>query len=400
MKARYKYRIYPTDQQHNQLAQAFGCARVVYNDALALCHKREKLPLNSELQKVCITQAKKTEERSWLKEVSNIVLQQSIIDLGTAWSNYFDSLKGKRKGKKIGKPRFKKRRNSQSIRFRKGGFTVKDNNLKLAKIGQVKTVWSRELPSEPSSVTIIKDNCNRYFASFVVEVEPEIIPAQNESIGIDLGIRIFAALSNGEKIYAPDYKSLERKIKRAQRVLSRRIKGSNRREKARLKVAKLKAKVAAIRKDFLHKLSTRLVKENQIISQEDLNVSGMVKNRRLARAISQQGWGMFRAMCEAKSSKFLRDVRVIDRWQPTSQICADCGYKWGKLDLSIREIVCLGCGNKQCRDGNASRAIDRVGLGHSHNGNKWTGSECQTEYSATRIELSTHKLEGQQFCLF
>ena len=389
MKARYKYRIYPTDQQRTQLAQAFGCARVVWNDALALCRQREKLPKNSELQKICITQAKKTEERSWLKEVSNIVLQQSIIDLGTAWSNYFDSLKGKRKGKRLGKPRFKRRRNAQSIRFRIGGFTLKNNNLKLAKIGRVKTVWSRELPSEPSSVTIIKDNCNRYFASFVVEILPEIVPAQNKSIGVDLGIRIFAALSTGEKIYAPDYKSLERKIRRAQRVLSRRVKGSNRREKARLRVAKLKAKVAAVRKDFLHKLSTRLVKENQIISLEDLNVSGMVKNRRLARAISQQGWGMFRVMCEVKSNKFLRDVRVIDRWQPTSQICADCGYKWGKLDLSIREIVCLGCGKLQCRDINASRVADKIGRGYCHDKNKWTGSECKTELSATRVELST-----------
>ena len=414
MKARYKYRIYPTDQQCNQLAQVFGCARVVYNDSLALCHKSlggqhsgetpelrpQKLPKNSELQKICITQAKKTEERSWLKDVSVVALQQSIIDLGTAWSNYFNFLSGKRKGRKLGKPRFKRRHNQQSIRFTKRGFTLKHQNFSLAKVGQIKIAWSRKLPTEPSSVTIIKDTCNRYFASFVVEVQAEIVPAQNESIGVDLGIQIFAALSNDEKIYAPDYKTLDRKIRRNQRRLSRQIKGSNRREKTRLKVAKLKAKVAAIRKDFLHKLSTKLVKENQIISLEDLNVSGMVKNRRLARAISQAGWGMFRTMCEAKSNKFLRDVRVIERWQPTSQICADCGYKWGKLNLSIREIVCFGCSKKQCRDGNASRVIDKVGLGHSHNGDKWTGSECQTAIAATRVELSTRLVEDNgQLCL-
>ena len=201
----------------------------------------------------------------------------------------------------------------------------------------LKVKWSRELPSEPSSVTIIKDRANRYFLSFVVDVEPEIISAKNESIGIDLGVNIFATLSSSEKVYAPDYSKLERKIRRTKRVLSRRKKGSKRRELTRVKLAKLTSKLARVRKDFLDKLSTRLAKENQIISLEDLAVSGMLKNRKLARAISQQGWGVFRSMCEAKANKYCRDVRIINRWQPTSQICADCGYKWGKIDLSVRE---------------------------------------------------------------
>ena len=423
MKARYQYRIYPTDQQRKLLAQVFGCVRVVFNDALALCKRSEKLPKNSQrrltphvLQKICITQAKKTEERQWLKEVSNIPLQQSIADLGVAYKNFFDSLSGKRKGKSVGYPRFKKKHNQQSARFRKGGFSIKGNQVYLAKIGLLKTKWSRELPSEPSSVTVIKDRANRYFLSFVVDVEPEIISAKNESIGIDLGISIFAALSNSEKIYSPDYSKLERKIRRTKRILSRRKKGSKRRELTRIKLAKLTSKLARVRKDFLDKLSTRLIKENQIISLEDLNVSGMLKNRKLARAISQQGWSMFRSMCETKSNKYCRDVRIISRWQPTSQICADCGYKWGKLDLSIREIVCLGCGKKQCRDSNASRSIDRIGLGHSHDGDKWIGSGArrkaspvcfaddgalapQTSVEAIHDELSTRKLEWEQLSL-
>lgn len=389
MKARYQYRVYPTDQQRKLLAQVFGCVRVVFNDALALCKQSEKLPKNSELQKLCITQAKKTEERQWLKEVSNIPLQQSVADLGVAYKNFFDSLSGKRQGKRVGYPRFKKKHNQQSARFRKGGFSIKGDKVYLAKIGSVKTKWSRSLPSEPSSVTVIKDRANRYFLSFVVDVEPEIIPAKNESVGMDLGISIFAALSSSEKVYAPDYSKLERKIRRTKRILSRRKKGSNRREQTRIKLAKLTSKLARVRKDFLHKLSSRLIKENQILSLEDLNVSGCLKNRKLAMSISQQGWGMFRAMCEAKGNKYCRDVRIVNRWQPTSQICANCGYKWGKLDLSIREIVCLGCNSRKCRDGNASAVINRIGLGHSHDGNKWIGSGHKTSAEAIRNELST-----------
>ena len=331
----------------------------------------------------------------------NIPLQQSIADLGVAYKNFFESLSGKRKGKRVGYPRFKKKHSQQSARFRRGGFSIHSGKVYLAKIGLLKTKWSRVLPSEPSSVTVIKDRANRYFLSFVVDVEPEIILAKNESVGIDLGISIFAALSSNEKVYAPDYSKLERKIRRTKRVLSRRKKGSKRREQTRIKLAKLTSKLAKVRKNFLDKLSTRLVKENQIISLEDLNVSGMLKNRKLARAIQEQGWSIFRTMCEAKGNKYGRDIRIIDRWQPTSQICADCGYKWGKLDLSVREIVCLGCGKLQCRDSNASAVVNRIGLGHSHDGNKWTGSGHKTSVEAIHDELSTHLVvdKNGQFCL-
>jgi putative transposase len=366
MKARYQYRFYPTDQQRQSLAQVFGCVRVVWNDALAICKQSEKLPSNNDLQKLVITQAKKTEEREWLATVSSIPLQQSVADLGVAYKNFFDSLKGKRKGKRVGTPKFKKKMGMQSARFRIGGFSIKGDSVYLAKIGNLSPIWSRELPSEPSSVTVIKDAANRYFLSFVVEIEPVQVEAENHSIGIDLGIKTFAAMSNGEMVKSPDYARLDKRLRRKQKQLARQVKGSKRREKTRLQIAKLHNEIADNRKDFLHKLSTRVVNENQVITLEDLNVSGMVKNRRLARAISMQGWREFRVLCEAKSEQLGRQFNVISRWEPTSQVCSDCGYKWGKLDLSIRSVLCINCGAAHDRDENAAKNINKVGIGHCH----------------------------------
>ncbi|MFN5891409.1 MAG: RNA-guided endonuclease InsQ/TnpB family protein, partial [Dolichospermum sp.] len=366
MKARYQFRFYPTDQQQKLLAQLFGCVRVVWNDALAICKQVEKLPSNNDLQKLVITQAKKTIERQWLSDVSNIPLQQSVADLGVAYKNFFDSLKGKRKGKKLGRPKFKKKSNQQSARFRIGGFSIKGDEVYLAKIGNVSPIWSRDLPSAPSSVTVIKDCANRYFLSFVVEVEPVNIDAKNQSIGIDLGIKTFAVMSNGEKAQSPDYSKLDRKIRKLQKKLARQPKDSQRRNKTRIKIAKLHNRITDTRKDFLHKLSAKIISENEVIVLEDLNVSGMVKNRKLARAISLQGWREFRTLCEAKSQKFNRDFRVISRWEPTSQICSECGYKWGKLDLKIRSVKCLICGTEHDRDENAAKNINKVGIGHCH----------------------------------
>jgi putative transposase len=366
MKARYQYRFYPTIQQQQSLSQLFGCVRVVYNDALALCKQSEKLPSNNDLQKLVITQAKKTAEREWLSEVSTVPLQQSVADLGVAYKNFFDSLKCKRKGKKVGTPKFKKKTNRQSARFVKTGFSIKGNQVYLAKIGNVKPIWSRKLPSSPSSVTVIKDCANRYFLSFVVEVEPVNIEAKNQSIGIDLGIKTFAVMSNGEKAQSPDYSKLDRKIRKLQKKLARQPKDSKRRNKTRIKIAKLHNQITDTRQDFLHKLSTKIVNENQVIVLEDLNVSGMVKNRKLARSISLQGWRQFRTLCEGKAEKFNRDFRVFSRWEPTSQICSECGYKWGKLDLKIRSVKCLNCGTEHDRDENAAKNIEKVGIGHCH----------------------------------
>ncbi|MEG4484519.1 transposase [Microcoleus sp. D2_18a_B4] len=387
MKARFKYRFYPTTEQKQSLARLFGCVRVVWNDSLALCKQSKKKPSSADLQKIVITQAKNTEERVWLSEVSNIPLQQSVADLETAFKNFFDSCKGKRKGRKVGYPKFKKRTNSQCARFRIGGFSFKNGGIYLAKIGIVKPIWSRELPSEPSSITVIKDCANRYFLSFVVEVQPVHSEAKNQSLGIDLGIKTFAVMSNGEKSESPNYKKLDRKIRKLQRKLARQPKDSKRRNVTRIKIAKLHNRIADARKDFLHKLSTKVVNENQVIVLEDLNVSGMVKNRKLSRAISQQGWREFRTLCEAKSEKFGREFQVISRWEPTSQVCADCGFKWGKIDLSIRSVLCVSCGTEQDRDQNASRNIQKVGMGNRHD-SKRAQRDCQTTSVADPREAS------------
>jgi putative transposase len=388
MKARYRYRIYPTDQQKQGLAQLFGCVRVVWNDALALCKQSEKKPLSAELQKIVITQAKKTEERAWLDNVSCVPLQQSVADLEIAFKNFFDSCKGKRKGSKTGYPKFKKRTSSQSARLTRRGFSIKDNGgVYLAKIGIVNPIRSRELPSAPSSVTVIKDPVNRYFLSFVVEIEPVEIEAKNPSIGIDLGIKTFAAMSNGEQAESPSYQKPYQKIRKLQRKLARQPHDSKRRNVTRIRIAKLHNQITDTRKDFLHQLSTKIVTENQVIVLEDLNVSGMVKNRKLSRAISQQGWYEFRTLCKAKSEKFGREFKVISRWEPTSQVCADCGFKWGKIDLSIRSVLCLSCGTEQDRDQNAARNIEKVGIGHCHD-SKWAQRDCKTGLLARLDEAS------------
>ncbi|MCC3407194.1 MAG: transposase [Microcoleus sp. PH2017_10_PVI_O_A] len=375
MKARFQYRFYPTTQQRQSLAQLFGCVRVVWNDALTQS-KSGKYPGYNTLSK-SLALSKKTEERAWLKDVSSVPLQQSLKQLDVAYKNYFDSLKGKRKGKKLGQPRFKKKTNSQSATFVKSGFSIKGESVYLAKIGNVSPIWSRQLPSDPSSVTAIKDCANRYFLSFVVEINSDIVEAKNHSIGIDLGIKTFAVMSDGTSAKSPSYKQLDRKIRRLQRKLARQPKDSKRRNKTRIQIAKQYNQIGDTRKDFLHKLSTKVVSENQTIILEDLNVSGMVKNRKLARAISQQGWYEFRALCEAKSEKFGREFRVISRWEPTSQICSNCGFRWGKLDLKIRSVQCLNCGIEHDRDENAAKNINKVGIGHCHD-SKRTQREGKT----------------------
>lgn len=386
MKARYQYRIYPRPTQIEPLAQAFGCSRVVWNDALWVYKNafRNGQERPKDVDKLVITQAKKTPERAWLSEVSNIVLQQSFRELQTAWNNYFSSLSGKRKGKPVGKPKLKKKTSRQSMRFRKGGFSVhcgrfasqplggglrvRAASVKLAKIGHVPMVLSRPLPSAPSSVTIIKDTTGRYFASFVVEASKQIATQTDNSCGIDLGLTHFCILSSGEKVENPRlHKKMLRKIKLANRRLSKAKKDSNRRKKRKLRLAKLHAKVKDRRTDFLHKLTTRLVAENQSLAVEDLNVAGLVKNRKLSRAISDAGWSKFKTMLAAKCDKYGRDLTIVDRWYPSSQICSCCGKSGGKKELNVREWSCLYCNAFHDRDKNAATNLK--------NQIKWTGGQ-------------------------
>lgn len=395
MKARYKYRIYPTVGQKHRLAKLFGCVRVVWNDSLACCQEKYKLgqkkPSNSELQKLFITQAKKTENREWLSEVSVVPLPQSLNDLNQGYQNFFNSTKGKRKGKAIKPPRFKKRRSKQTARFTLRGFQVHEDKVYLAKIGSLKVVWSRNLPGEPSSVTVIKDSANRYFLSFVIEIQQQILPKSRNSVGIDLGIKTFATFSNGQKVDAP--KPLKKRIKKYRKLsksLSKKIKGSQRYEKARLRIAKFHGQLKDTRTDFLHKLSTEIIRENQTIILEDLNVSGMVKNRKLARAISDLGWRQFRTLLEGKAEKYGRDLRVISRWEPTTQICSCCRFPGGKLDLSVREWECLSCGAKHDRDENAAINILVAG-GYSETLNGRGGKRKTTAKVAAPNETSTRR---------
>ncbi|MFB2979087.1 RNA-guided endonuclease InsQ/TnpB family protein [Microseira sp. BLCC-F43] len=358
-----------------------------------------KKPKNADLQKQFITQAKKTEERAWLSEVSAVPLQQSLNDLEQAYKNFFNSCKGKRKGQRIKPPWFKKRFFKQSARFTNTGFSLKGGQIYLAKIGDLDVVWSRELPSAPSSVTVIKDSAKRYFLSFVVEIKPENLPQSDNGIGIDLGIKTFATLSNGQKIEAP--KPLTRRIRKLRKLskkLSRKTRGSKRYEYSGKRLAKFHAKLADNRTDFLHKLSTQIICSNQTIVLEDLNVSGLVKNRKLSRAISDLGWRKFRTFLEAKSESSGREFRVINRWEPTSQKCSCCGFRIGKLDLSIREWVCLNCGTSHDRDVNAAVNILVAG-GHSETLNG-RGGQRQTTTICSSDKRCVNPPEFQQLSIF
>ncbi|MGB3297076.1 MAG: RNA-guided endonuclease TnpB family protein [Phormidesmis sp.] len=369
MKQRYKYRIYPTPAQRKSLAQLFGCSRVAWNDALSFCRDEyaggQKYSGFVSLSKR-FTALKKADAYLWLSEVAAVPLQQSLRDLDVAFRNFFNSVTGKRKGPKVQMPRFKKRSSLQSVRFVGTAFNV-GAKLRLAKIGHLKVKWSRELPSAPSSATVIKDAAGRYFASFVVDVMPELLPWNEKAIGIDLGITTFATLDDGAKVDAPKpLKRYLKKLARLQRKLAKCKKGSNRRKRAVLAVAKVHARIKDIRTDFLHQLSTQLIRENQSISLEDLNVSGMMRNHCLAKAISDLGWRQFRTLLEAKAEMYGRDVTVISRWEPTSQTCSGCGEKSlqkkaGLEGLKIREWLCSNCGSLHDRDVNAAMNIKVAG---------------------------------------
>jgi len=353
MKARYRYRFYPTEQQKQDLARVFGCTRYVWNEALAHCQSVGKyLGFNTLAKR--LTELKRSVE--WLKEVSSVALQQALRHLDTAYKRSFQKLGGL--------PRFKKRRSAQSVTLTTDGFCLKNDRVYLAKVGTIKPIWSRPLPSRPSSVAVIKDCAERYFISFVVEVEPVSIPAQFPSIGIDLRIKTFAVTSDGVKHHSPNYAPLYDRIAQLSKQLARRVKGSHRWQRTRLRIAKLHSRIVDMRTDFLHKLSTKITIKNQVVALEDLNVSGLLKNRKLSKAISRQGWYTFRALCEGKGEKYQREVRIINRWEATSQVCSKCGWQWGKLDLSTRVVVCDNCTAVHDRDENASKNIEQVGVGH------------------------------------
>ncbi|GHF89421.1 hypothetical protein GCM10018790_78380 [Kitasatospora xanthocidica] len=279
------------------------------------------------------------------------------------YRNFFDSVSGKRAGRPIGLPRFKSKRDGrQSLRFTRNGFRLRGNGkLNLAKIGDVRVKWSRALPADPSSVTVVLDAAGRYHASFVVDVEPGHLPEVDAEAGIDLGLTTYAVLSDGSVIDNPRFlRKAERKLKAAQRELSRKAKGSKNRAKARRKVAKAHAKVADTRMDWLHKQTTKLIGEAQAVYLEDLNVRGLAQGR-LAKSVHDAGWATFRRLLEENAARYGRHVGIVPRAFPPSQICSECGHRDGPKPLHVREWACGACGVLHDRDLNAARNILAAG---------------------------------------
>jgi putative transposase len=395
---RYQFRVYPTPGQQALLARAFGCARVVFNDAVALrraMHAAGEKISDTEVQRRVVTVAKQTRERAWLSEVASVVLVQAVGDARVAHKNFLDSVTRRRAGRKISRPRFRSRKDTRhSIRLTRNGFSLRDNGrLYVAKVGELEVRWSRDLPSIASSVTVICDSAGRYFASFVVNVDNQALPEADAEIGIDLGLASYAVDSKGRVIDNPRVlRRHERRLRKAQKSLSRKAKGSNNRAKARVKVAGAHARVADTRRDWLHQITTRLIRENQAIYLEDLAVAGLGRTR-LAKSVHDAAWGAFRRILEDKAQRYGRHVGIIGRFEPTSQTCSDCGVKDGPKPLAVRSWTCQNCFTAHDRDRNAARNILALGRRERLNacggtvrpGNRRAGaSEAGTRRGAAR----------------
>jgi putative transposase len=364
MQVRYRYRIYPTPRQQQMLARTFGCARVVYNDCLRVrdeAHAAGEKISDTEVQRRVVTLAKQTPERAWLGEVASVTLVQACQDARRAYRNWFDSLSGRRKGRKAGHPAFRRKHQRQSIRLTRNGFALHGARLYVAKVGDVEVKWSRQLPSIPSSVTVIREPDGRYYASFVVGREATPLPACDREIGIDLGLNNLAVTSDGEGIPNPRFlRAKERVLARAQRALSRKQRGSANRAKARHRVAVLHRKVREARLDHAHKTALRLVRDNQAVYAEDLCVSGLARTR-LAKSVHDAGWSQLLRLIEEKAAQYGREFSRTGRFEPTSQVCSACGVKDGPKPLRIREWTCAACGTAHDRDVNAARNVLRLG---------------------------------------
>lgn len=358
MKVRYQFRIYPTNEQKQTFARVFGACRFVYNWALKLRKDSYNIGIKIHFKETCsaLTTLKKTQGFEWLYETAAVPQQQSLRHLQSAYNNFFQ--------KRAKYPKFKKKKGCQSATYTRGAFTwcSTTNSLVVSGVGKLKIRWSRQFESIPSTVTITKDTAGRYFASLVLDETKKPWPKTGKNIGIDLGITHLATLSTGEKIPNPRHlRRIEKRLKRAQKVLSRRKRESNRREKQRLKVAKLHAKVADCRKDYLQKITTDLVQRFDKIAIEDLNVSGMLKNHKLAKAIADVGFGEFRRMLEYKCDWYGKKLLFCDRFFPSSKMCSDCGTIKNCLTLDIRVWVCPECVSYHDRDQNAAINILAAG---------------------------------------
>jgi putative transposase len=364
VQVRYRYRIYPSPGQQQALARTFGCARVVYNDCLRLrdaCHAAGEKISDTDVQRRVITLAKLTPERAWLGQVASVALVQACQDARRAYKNWFDSLKDRRKGPKIRHPKPRRKHGRQSIRLTRNGYALHGEQLYVAKVGDLKVEWSRVLPSTPSSVTVIREPDGRYYASFVVQRDAAPLPACDREAGIDLGLTSLVVTSDGETVANPRfYRAAQRRLRRAQRVLSRRQEGSANRARARHRVAVLHRKVRDARLDHAHKTALRLVRDNQAVYAEDLAVSGRMRTR-LAKSVADAGWSQLIRCIQEKAARYGRAFATVGRFEPTSRVCSACGVNDGPEPLGVRQWTCPACGTVHDRDVNAARNILALG---------------------------------------
>ncbi|WP_019631225.1 RNA-guided endonuclease InsQ/TnpB family protein [Actinomadura atramentaria] len=390
VKRAFKYRFYPTDEQAAELSRTFGCVRLVYNKALEERTRAwygEQRRVSYVQSSAALTEWKKTEELAFLAEVSSVPLQQALRHLQTAFGNFF--------ARRAKYPRFKSRKKSRlSAEYTRSAFKWRDGKLTLAKMTEPLDIrWSRPLPggAEPTTATVSRDSAGRWFVSLLCEDGIAPAPATTNAVGIDAGLTSLVTLSTGEKITNPKHERRDRaRLTRAQRALSRKEKGSANREKARRKAARTHARITDRRRDFLHKLTTRLVRENQTVVIEDLAVRNMVKNHSLARAISDASWTELRSMLEYKCAWYGRELVVIDRFFPSSKLCGACGTVAAKMPLHVREWTC-DCGAVHDRDVNAARNILAAGLAASA-----CGDGVRPQRESSRTGRSSMKQETQR----
>ena len=354
----YKYRFYPTSEQAKILERTFGCVRFVYNHMLRYrtdeWHAGNRINYNTT--SALLTKLKKQEETAWLGEVSSVPLQQSLRHLQTAFVNFFE--------KRSKYPTFKKKRDKQSATYARNSFKwcPDTHTLEVAKLGKLKIKWSRFFQSDPSSVTLSKDPSGRYFVSFKIEEPNKIMPEAMKEIGIDLGIAPLATTSDGHKFGNPKNATKnEKRLRLLQQRLSRRKKGGKRKEKARLQVAKLHAKIQDTRIDYIHKMTTQLIHDNQVIVIEDLSPRNMMQNRHLAKAIGDCAWSEITRQLEYKADWYGRKIIKIDRFFLSSKRCHVCGHILEFLPLDARKWICPECKTEHDRDINAAKNILAVG---------------------------------------
>jgi len=361
VKRAFKFRFHPTPEQASELARTFGCARLVYNKALqerTRAYTQEGRRVSYVQSSAALTAWKKTDDLAFLNEVSSVPLQQALRHLQTAFTNFF--------AKRAKYPTFKSRKKSRaSAEYTRSAFRWRDGALTLAKMEDpLNIVWSRPLPegAQPSTVTVSKDAAGRWFVSILCEDRIPPLPPTSNAVGVDAGLTALATLSTGEKIVNPKHERADRrKLAKAQRHLARKQKGSNNRAKAKVKVARIHARITDRRRDHLHQVTTRLVHENQVVAIEDLTVRHLVKNHRLARAISDASWRQMRSMLEYKAAWYGRELVVVDRFFPSSKLCSACGALQGSMPLGVREWTCA-CGAVHDRDVNAAKNILAAGL--------------------------------------